>query len=243
MIEHENVGGVAVLRLAHGKVNALDVELLDAITAAFTDAAEDPDARAVVITGAGRAFSAGVDLFRVLDGGSTYTDRLVPAISRMAEKVFTFPKPAVAAINGPAIAGGCVLACACDRRVLAPGAAIGATELRVGVAFPAAALEILSYAAGTAAEDVILTAGLYRDDAAIRTGLAHELAEDPVARAVEVAADLVTTPYGMTKSALRAPTLARIRAANDDAVRANWASAETAAAIRASLERTTGVNR
>src|SRR4051812_31145504 len=64
----EDRGGVAVVRLAHGKVNALDLELLHAITATFTEL-DRGDAAAVVLTGSGSAFSAGVDLWRILDGG------------------------------------------------------------------------------------------------------------------------------------------------------------------------------
>ena len=59
-------------------------------------------------------------------------------------------KPA-SAINGAAIAGGCVLACACDRRLIGPEALIGAAEVRVGVPFPVAALEIMRYACGNRA--------------------------------------------------------------------------------------------
>ena len=102
----------------------------------------------LVITGAGRVFSAGVDLNRVLEGGADYTDRLIPALSDVFDALFCFPGPTVAAINGAAIAGGCVLACACDRRLISPDAGIGAAELRVGVPFPVAALEVMRYACG-----------------------------------------------------------------------------------------------
>ena len=246
MLELDDSAPTAVLRLAHGKVNALDVELLDALTELLDTLARSP-ARAVVFTGAGRAFSAGVDLFRVLDGGVDYVDRLLPALGRAFEALFTFPKPLVAAVNGPAIAGGCVLACACDRRIVADTAAIGASELRVGVPFPASALEILRHACGDEVEAVILTGALFKGDEALARRLAHEVvaADTVVDRAVAVADDLGTMPplgYRLAKAQLRRPTLERIAAGADgyDEVQKTWASPETAAAIVASLERTTG---
>ena len=144
MLDVEQRSGVTVLRLRHGKVNALDVDLLRAITVAMREA--PPDA-AVVITGAGTAFSAGVDLKRIVDGGHSYVREFLPALSAAFMAVFDHPGPVVAAINGHAIAGGCVLAAACDLRLMSRGT-IGLAELSVGVPFPPAAVEILRYAIG-----------------------------------------------------------------------------------------------
>src|SRR5262249_3844040 len=123
--------GVAVLHLAHGKVNAMSMEFCEALTARF---AEISSARAAGMTATGRTFSAGVHLVCLLEGGAPYVRKFLPALSNMFVTVFSHPAPVVAAINGHAIAGGCVLACAADKRLMARDSGrIGVTELLVGV--------------------------------------------------------------------------------------------------------------
>jgi len=139
--------GIAVLTLAHGKVNALDIEFCDALAARFTELAAAREARAVVLTAKGNVFSAGVNLLRLSDGGADYVRQFMPALHRCFEAVFFHPKPVVAAVNGHAIAGGCVLTCCADRRIMARGnGRIGVTELLVGVPFPVLAFEIMRLA-------------------------------------------------------------------------------------------------
>jgi enoyl-CoA hydratase len=241
VIEIHAAGSVQVLTLSSGRVNALDVELLEELADAVRELKRS-DAGALVVTGAGRAFSAGIDLNRVLEGGPDYTDRLIPAISDMVIAVFGYPGPTVAAINGAAIAGGCVLACACDRRLISPDAQIGATEVRVGVPFPAAALEVMRYACGRHAEEVVLGARTYRGADAVASGIAHRVvAEDLVEAAVAEASGLGDFPvdaYAHTKAQLRAPTLARIHEAGgiDHEVRQLWAADQTRQRIAESME-------
>jgi enoyl-CoA hydratase len=241
VIEIRAVGAVRVLTLSSGRVNALDVELLEELTRAIGDLARSgPDA--LVVTGAGRVFSAGVDLSRVVEGGAGYTDRLIPALSGAFEALFCYPAPTVAAINGAAIAGGCVLACACDRRLISPEAQIGASEVRVGVPFPVAALEVMRYACGDRAEEALLGGGLYRGAEAIANGLAHRVvAENLVDAAVAEASDLSDVPadaYRHTKAQLRAPSLARMSAARDTdgEVRRLWGADQAQRRIAAYLE-------
>jgi enoyl-CoA hydratase len=241
MIEIQTVGTVQVLTLSSGRVNAQDVELLQDLTGALGEL-QRSGAGALVVTGAGRAFSAGVDLNRVVEGGAGYTDRLIPALSEAFEAMFCYPGPTVAAINGAAIAGGCVLACACDRRLISAEAQIGASEVRVGVPFPVAALEVMRYACGDRAEGALLGGRVYRGAEAIANGLAHRIvAEELVDAAVAEASDLGDIPvdaYRHTKAQLRAPTLARMRAAGDidGEVRRLWGADQTQRRIAAYLE-------
>lgn len=242
MIEIQTVGTVRVLALSSGRVSALDVELLEELTAAIREL-QGSGAGALVVTGAGRVFCAGVDLNRVLQGGADYTDRLIPALSDAFVAVFCYPGPTVAAINGAAIAGGCVLACACDRRLIGPDAQIGASEVRVGVPFPAAALEVVRHACGDHAEEVLLGGRLYRGDDAIASGLAHRVVTDGLFdAAVAEASDLgeiSVDAYRHTKAQLRAPAVARISEAGgiDREVHQLWGADRTRQRIAESLER------
>jgi enoyl-CoA hydratase/carnithine racemase len=242
MIETQAFGTVQVLTLSSGRVNAQDVELLEELAATVREQAASGGSP-LVFTGAGRVFSAGVDLNRVVEGGPGYTDRLVPALSAAFEAVFSYPGPTVAAINGAAIAGGCVLACSCDRRLISPEAQIGAAEVRVGVTFPIAALEVMRYAAGRHVEEALLTGRTYRGAEAVSSGLAHRVvADDLLEAAVAEASDLGDIPpeaYSQTKAQLRAPAMARIREAGsaDAEVRKFWGSDLTQQRIAAYVER------
>lgn len=244
MIDLEHHGSVTVLRLDHGKVHALDVVLLGELIDAL-DAVEGSGARALVFTGTGRVFCAGVDLQQVLDGGADYLERFIPLLISAFDRLFSYPLPVVAAVNGAAVAGGCVLACACDRRILVEGGRIGASELIVGVPFPVSALEILRWACGDKTEEVVLTGRLYGSDVASSVGLAHEIvaADSLLERALAVAGELGALSPGafrLAKEQLRRPAVERMAADSptvDPEVRALWSSTPTRASIDAQVQR------
>jgi enoyl-CoA hydratase len=245
VIEGMDVDGVAVIRLAHGKVNALDLELLQAITATFAEL-DVADCRAIVLTGGGRAFSAGVDLWRIVDGGADYVRAFLPALSAAFLAVFRTGKPVVAAVNGHAIAGGAILACACDRRLMDDsGGQFGVTELRVGVPFPPVALEILGYALGERpARDAVLSADTVQPREAYRRGYVDELvaAEDVVAAAMDTARRIAAIPpdtYRFAKAQLHQPVeerLARLRPVLDPQVEELWLRGAADGRIRGYME-------
>jgi enoyl-CoA hydratase len=220
--------GVLLIEMDHGKVNALDLELLGALIDAFRTAGPD---RPIVLTGAGRAFSAGVDLRRITDGGPDYTQEFLAALSECFLTVFDHPAPVVAAINGAAIAGGCVIAAACDHRLMSAGT-IGLAELAVGVAFPTSAIEIMRALLGSRTQLLVLTAATLDPAEALAAGLVDEIAapETLVSLAVERARSLAALPSGVfafTKRQLHGPTRERIaaRIGDDDAVMQQlWAS-------------------
>jgi len=199
-----------------------------------------------VLTGNGRLFSAGADLARVVDAGAQYVAKFIPALAEAFRSLFAFPKPVVAAIEGAAVAGGCVLACACDHRIMASGGGrIGASELSVGVPFPVSALEVLRYACGGVSERHVFAARLLSPDEAVAAGIVHEVvpAEELVERATATAeqlADLPAPAFRLAKAQLRRPVLERIdrdAPTLDPEVERVWASADTAARLAAQLER------
>lgn len=236
MIETEQHDNVVVLRLARGRVNALDLDLCIAIRSALADHA---DAGAVVITGAGSCFSAGVDLKQLVDGGPGYVDEFLPALNAAFLAVFEYPRPIVAAVNGHAIAGGCVIAAGCDHRFMS-GGRIGLTELAVGVPFPLVALEIMRYVAGPLTGELVLGGGLLEPaDAAVK-GLVEAVGPDELLdRAIGHARELARVPvatYRLTKEQLHRPVHAAIdaaRAEDDRRVEEIWRSGDSLAGIRA----------
>jgi enoyl-CoA hydratase len=248
MIARTEQDGVLTLRLAHGKASALDVELLDALARELDGVAED--VTAVILTGSGSIFSAGVDLFRLTREGAGYVRDFLPLLSRFLRQLFTFPRPVVAAVNGHAIAGGCLIVLAADARLMAEGAGrIGVPELLVGVPFPAAALEVVRFAVPhERVQSLVYTGRTLSAREALGAGLIDEVVApgDLLTRAQELARQLATIPpavFSLTKQSLRAEALERIDRAgerSDQAALAVWSDPRTHAHIREYLRRTLG---
>lgn len=245
MIDIERRGRVAIARIAHGKANALDVELCQAIVKRMADFQASADA-ALVITGRGSIFSAGVDLVRVVDGGAEYVRRFLPALSAALGAVFACQKPVVAAVNGHAIAGGCILAAAADHRIMSRGSGrIGIPELRVGVPFPVVPLEIMRFAAARHLPALVCGGATFSPEEALEHDMVDGIAdpEGLLDAAVVVADQLAMLPeaaFSLTKRAVRAPAFERIR--NGEALEREvvdaWAAPVTLAHIREYIART-----
>ncbi len=247
MIHREDVEGITVLRLCHGKASALDVELLRAL-ASEIDATRGDRARALVLTGTGSIFSAGVDLYRIVEGGLEYVDDFLPELSRVLRLLFEHPHPMVAALNGHAIAGGAILAQCADRRLMADGSGrIGFPELLVGVPFPPLAMEILRFAIPTPSlQQLMMSGATVRSTEALQFGMidAVEPAEALLDTAMETASRLAAIPaetFAATKALLRQSAMDRYerlgRAAETETSRI-WRSPEARDRIRLYLEQT-----
>lgn len=249
MIHREDRGPITLLRIEHGKANAIDVELFEALHEHLDDL-ETADCRALVLTGTGKSFSAGVDLFRLLDGGDAYVRAFLPTLSRGVKRLFGFHKPVVAALNGHAIAGGCILALACDYRLMSRGKGkMGVTELSVGVPFPVAALEILRFQVpDRLAQELIYTARLLGPEAALDEGLVDRLCdeEELLEKAIDQAERFARVPgnaFGLTKHQLRQETIERIPDQElhlDDEILRIWTDPTTLEGIRSFMAAATG---
>jgi enoyl-CoA hydratase len=247
MIEWEDRGVTAVLRLARGKGNALNLELAAALADAL-DRLDRGPARAGILTGQGTVFSAGVDLVALTEGGPEYVRRFLPLLGRCFERLTTFPKPLVAAVNGHAIAGGAILVLACDQRLLARGTArVGLTETRVGVLFPAWALELARFATPPQHFPTLIQTGrTWPAEEALARGLADELVEPErlLDRAVAVAEELAAIPpatFRETKLAVRRPLIEAARrqaTLTDAAVLEQWCAPETLQQVAQFAEQT-----
>ena len=209
MIKREQVSNsVTVVQFDHGPVSALDLEFLVAIRAELAELADTDSA--LVLTGTGSAFSAGVDLVRLLEGGADYVADFIPALCGAFTDLFAYRRPVVAAVNGHAIAGGCVMASCADHRLMADGKGrIGIPELLVGVPFPAVALLAVRFALGDVGAAELVYSGMTLAPAeALRRGLVEEvvpeaeLLDRAIAKAERLAA-IPTATFEHTKRSLR----------------------------------------
>lgn len=243
--------GVRVLLLDAPPANALGEQLLGDLSEALDDAAQRSDVRAVVLSGAGRFFSGGFDLAaprrdaaRVRSLRDLYRDAHV--------KLLSLPKPTVAMVNGHAVAGGLVLALACDYRLGRKGDyRVGLNEVEIGASFPKVAFEIVRLRLCHArACELMLGAALYPASEALRLGIVDELlaADHLESTVLRRAARLGAFPceaYAHTKAALIGDALARVLAETEEEAErtaAVWTTEESRAA-RAAQRQKLGVGR
>ena len=212
--DHE--GGVRLLTLERPPANAIDETLLADLARALAAAEDEARVRAVVLTGAGAFFSAGFDLTApARDAASVTAMRCLYRDTHRA--LLALPKPTVAMVNGHAIAGGLVLALACDYRLGADGDyRIGLNEVAIGASFPKVAFEIVRLRLAHArASELLLGAALYPASQGVRLGIVDELlpADTLETTVLRRAARLAAFPreaYAHTKAALLAEALARV---------------------------------
>jgi methylglutaconyl-CoA hydratase len=173
------------------KRNAVSFQLVDDLVAALA-AIEKSDSQVVIITGAGKAFCAGLDLeeLKSLIGKSEEQNvKDSQTMANLFRTIYDFPKPTIAAVNGAAIAGGTGIATMCDFTLAVPEAKFGYTEVKIGFV-PAIVSSYLVFQVGhKIARDLLMTARLFDAAEAHRYGLVNEIvaAEKLMARARELA--------------------------------------------------------
>jgi enoyl-CoA hydratase len=222
-IKIEQQDGIAIMVLDKPPVNAIDRRLVDDGMSALLKLSADKELQALIITGSGKCFSAGLDLKIVPYYSLTEQRQMVEELNKIVLKLYGFPIPTVAAVNGPAIAGGFILALSCDYRIgTTAECKIGLTESRVGIPFPVSTMEVLrAELSPTVARKMTLVGRNLGSPEAYQNGIFDELQqpENILPRAKEVARDLGAMPrdtYTQIKHQLRGNTISRIQQVIDE---------------------------
>jgi enoyl-CoA hydratase len=216
-------GPVRVLTVARPPLNAVDLTLVTALGEAIEAAAHDDGCRALVLTGAPPAFSAGIDVKVVPGYDPAARAAMVRGIDRTILTLYGMPKPTVAAVNGHALGGGLVVALACDVRLAAAGRyTLGLLEVTAGIPFPAGPLVVVqSELDPQTANTLALTGCTFGPADPLAARFVHAVipGETLVATAIERARGLAELRgYAAVKRQLRAAALARLeQIVRDDA--------------------------
>jgi methylglutaconyl-CoA hydratase len=230
-IRLEYDGGVATVTLSRpDRRNAISFELIDDLLRALDEVAKS-EAIVLIVTGAGKAFCSGMDLdnLRALLGRSPEQNlQDSQTMLRLFRSLYEFPKVTIAAVNGPAIAGGTGLALLCDFTLAVPEAKFGYTEVRIGFVPAIVSTFLLRQVGEKQARDILLTGRLFGTDEAARMGLLKEIVapENLMARARELASVLMeNSPASLraTKQLLTDHARAELDAQLEAAVRENAA--------------------
>ncbi len=248
MIERSNSGPTAILTMNRPPVNAMNIEFLKALTIEIDAAAQNTNISAIVLTGSGNSFSAGVDLKLAARFTKEDQNKMLMALNLAFTTVYACPLPIVAAINGHAIAGGLVLALACDYRIAAShDFEMSLAEVHVGVPYPIAAIEIVkSELSAPVARRLVLLGQELNSKGCESSGVVDELSPGPklLARATDLARSFASHPktsYGTIKHQFRKKSLHLIGEALDGAepLYDGWFGEEMKVAVSNLLNRRT----
>jgi 3,2-trans-enoyl-CoA isomerase len=151
---------IATLILNRGKVNALNEAVVDELRALFGDLKSNNNVRGVILTGHGKFFSFGFDVPELYDYSPEDFTRYLRKFTGLYTDMFVFPKPLIAAVNGHAVAGGCMLATACDMRLMVGGKTkISLNEITFGSSVFAGSVDMLRFIVGSRNAEKILIGG------------------------------------------------------------------------------------
>jgi len=168
---------LATITLARGKSNALNRELITELDDMLKNISADENIGGVILTGSAPFFSAGLDLVELYNYNEEEVKSFWQLFLAFTANLVSFKKPIVAAISGHSPAGGCVMALACDYRIMAEGQyIIGLNEVPVGIIVPNSIFQLYSFWIGKAeATQSLLIGKLYNPDEALKVGLIDEL--------------------------------------------------------------------
>ncbi|HSE83329.1 MAG TPA: enoyl-CoA hydratase/isomerase family protein [Thermodesulfobacteriota bacterium] len=216
---------IATVTLSRPKVNALNEPLVDELHECFQKLADDPVLKSVILTGEGSFFSFGLDVPESLSYSKESFTGFFTRFTDLYASVFLFPKPVVAALNGHTIGGGCILALACDYRLMVSGKAkISLNEVTFGSTVPAGCVEMLKFCVGGKnAESVLYTGAMYSAEGAKGLGLVHEVVskenlEEAARKVAEDFAKKDSRAFESVKTLLRKQAAEEIRKREKDSI-------------------------
>src|SRR3954454_983831 len=197
ILRHECRGRVALLTLDRPeRLNAIGSDTVALLHQELDRVDADTETRAIVITGEGRAFSAGADIAELdtLETGADFA-RFVTGLTDVFGRLAACPTPSIAAINGIAFGGGCELALACDLRVASSSARLGVPEVKLGLLPGASGTQRLARLVPAAVvKHLLMTGTALGADRALELGLINSIADDVIGEALALAAALADGP-------------------------------------------------
>ncbi|HEY4000389.1 MAG TPA: enoyl-CoA hydratase/isomerase family protein [Candidatus Xenobia bacterium] len=218
----EQLDRVAILRLEAGRANVMNAATLGKLDDLLEELSQDLPG-ALVVTGQGPHFSGGLDLSGLMGEDRHAMADFLKTFGAVMTRLFLFPRPVVAAINGHAIAGGCVLAMQADRRLMAEGdARIGLNEVQIGVGLPTVVTEtVRCQVPPQSLFPICLEGHLFTPPGAQAVGLVDALAppERLIPQALALAqklADIPSLAYQQVKQSLRRPVVDQIERFQED---------------------------
>ena len=164
------------------KRNALNKQMVDELSAAFKSLKTEDRIRVVVLKGEGKAFCSGADLaylkeLRNFDYQKNLEDSL--NLGNLFLKIYAFPKPIIAIVQGPALAGGCGLASVCDLILATPNAIFGYPEVKIGFVAALVSAFLIRQIGERKARELLLTGKILNAQQAFNYGLINELVQEP----------------------------------------------------------------
>jgi len=213
LVKYESHPPAVVITLNRAdKRNALSQGLIQALKDAFERAKSDSKARCVILTGAGPAFCAGMDLGELAKALEQPAESAVwedaQRLAGLYELIYTLPKPTIASVNGPAVAGGAGLVTVCDLAQAVPTAVFGYAEVRRGLVAAMVMPHLLRHVGERAARHLLLTGELIDANEALRIGLINRVVDQAHSMSEAMAwaeslADGGPNALAMTKSLLQ----------------------------------------
>jgi 3,2-trans-enoyl-CoA isomerase len=217
---------MATVALARGKVNALNEAMIDETRETLNDLEQDKSVKVIILTGQGKFFSFGFDVPEFLNYSKEAFTRYLNKFSDLCTSLFLFNKPVVASLNGHTIAGGCMIALACDYRIMvSEKAKISLNEITFGSSVLAGSVEMLKNAVGSKnAEYILKTGALFSAEEAHRMALIDVVTQEEnlPAETRAIALDFAQkdpVAFRSIKNLLRQPLAEHIREKEADSIR------------------------